>query len=264
VGPVGRRAVVAALAAVSLAASACSRAAPAAVHHLAPGHAVHRRRAPAARASTTTSTTTTVATTTTTTLAPTTTTLAPLRTNPAGALPQTDTAAGPIPSAATAQFHTEMDDLWQGILTDSLPTAIWAFFPEAAYDQLKAIADPDADWRDRLVAEFAEDLAAAHDYVMASPDGRDARLLYVAVDTAEVAWIPPGYCYNSIGYWHAPGVRLVYEQDGATRSIGIASLISWRGQWYVVHLGAVLRPGPGGFVDAPSPGQGQFAPAGGC
>ena len=155
-----------------------------------------------------------------------------------------------------------MADLWRGITTDSLKTALWSFFPEAAYDALKAIPYPDADWHDRLVADFSLDLTAAHDYLGAGAAG--AKLLYVAVPADEAAWIPPGYCYNSIGYWHVPGSRLVYSEGGETRSIGIASLISWRGQWYVVHLGAVLRSSATGIVDDPAIGQGAFGPPGGC
>jgi hypothetical protein len=48
------------------------------------------------------------------------------------------------------------------------------------------------------------------------------------------------------------------------RSIGIASLISWRGRWYVVHFGAVLRTGATGLVDQPAAGPGVPGPAGGC
>ena len=58
-------------------------------------------------------------------------------------------------------------------------------------------------------------------------------------------------CANGVGYWHVAGVRLVYRQHGQVRSIGIASLISWRGRWYVVHFGAVLRSGGDGIVDSP-------------
>ena len=47
-------------------------------------------------------------------------------------------------------------------------------------------------------------------------------------------------------------------------SIGIASLISWRGRWYVVHLGAVLRSGQAGVVDQPADGPGTPGPPGGC
>ncbi len=61
--------------------------------------------------------------------------------------------------------------------------------------------------------------------------------------------MPPGACYNNIGYWHVPGARVVYERGGVTRSFGITSLISWRGDWYLVHLGAYSRTAPVGIVD---------------
>jgi len=64
-----------------------------------------------------------------------------------------------------------------------------------------------------------------------------------------------------VGYWHAPGSRLVYREQGAVRSIGVFSLISWRGQWYVVHLSSYDSPGT---VDSPSTGRGTFGPPGGC
>ena len=48
------------------------------------------------------------------------------------------------------------------------------------------------------------------------------------------------------------GARVVYRLGGQLRSFGIASLISWRGRWYVVHFGAVLRNAAVGLVDQPS------------
>ena len=57
--------------------------------------------------------------------------------------------------------------------------------------------------------------------------------------------------------------RIVYSEGGQTRSLGIASLISWRGEWYVVHLGAILR-GAGGEVDRPATGAGYSAPSRTC
>jgi len=32
------------------------------------------------------------------------------------------------------------------------------------------------------------------------------------------------------------GTRLIYEVKGKERSLEVTSLISWRGEWYVVHL----------------------------
>ena len=92
----------------------------------------------------------------------------------------------------------------------------------------------------------------------------DLRIRVGGPATAQAAWIDPGVCDNKVGYWHVAGPRLVYRQHGRIRSIGIASLISWRGRWYVVHLGAVLRSTPAGVVDQPADGPGTPGPPGGC
>ena len=73
--------------------------------------------------------------------------------------------------------------------------------------------------------------------------------------------VSPGYCYNRVGYWHAPGVRLVYEAHGQVRSVGISSFISWRGEWYVVQTRRLLHPGT---VEDPAVGTGAYGPPGGC
>jgi hypothetical protein len=71
-------------------------------------------------------------------------------------------------------------------------------------------------------------------------------------------------CANGIGYYEVANSRLVYEYMGQTRSFGIASMISWRGQWYVVHLGAILRPSSVGEVDDPEAGLGYSTPSSTC
>jgi hypothetical protein len=167
-----------------------------------------------------------------------------------------------FPSARTRVFHAEMTDLWAAVVTGRPRPAIQAFFPLTAYQQVKAIYDPAADWHDRLFADFRLDVAAAHRLL--GRGARHTRLVRVIVPSAEAAWINPGACANSVGYWHVGGARLVYRKDGELRSIGIASLISWRGRWYVVHFGAVLRSGAYGIVDDPESGSGQPGPAGGC
>ena len=177
---------------------------------------------------------------------------------PPGALHQTRT----VPHAGTRVFRAEMTDLWAAVVTGHARLAAQTFFPLTAYTQVKAIADPAADWRSRLFGDFRLDVAAAHHFLGAG--ARHATLVRVIVPSAEAAWIDPGVCSNAVGYWHVGGARLVYRQHGQVRSIGIASLISWRGRWYVVHFGAVLRAGAGGVVDTPATGPGAPGPAGGC
>jgi hypothetical protein len=173
----------------------------------------------------------------------------------AASLPQTSA----FPGQHDAAFHNAMADLWLAVTTGRASYALPAFFPLGAYEKLKAIAYPGSDWRYRLWADFVMDVRAAHAVV-----GSHARLARVIVPDQYAAWINPGVCANSIGYWHVPGSRLVYYRDGAEHSIGIASLISWRGVWYVVHFGAVLRPVVTGMVDDPAWGTGTPGPPGGC
>jgi len=164
-----------------------------------------------------------------------------------------------FPRTTSTAFHNAMHDLWLAVTAGNASLALPAFFPETAYVQVKAIADPEADWRSRLWDDFTLDVKAAHALV-----GHQARLIKIIVPAQYAAWVSPGGCYNSVGYWHVPGARVVYQQGGETRSFGIASLISWRGDWYVVHLGAVLRSGAHGEVDDPEVGPGIPGPPGGC
>jgi len=152
-----------------------------------------------------------------------------------------------------------MADLWLAVTTGNPRFGLPGFFPVAAYQQVKAIPCPAADWQDRLWDDFVVDVRAAHRLL-----GSGAALDRVIVPRAYAAWVYPGACYNKIGYWHVPGARVVYREHGKERSFGIASLISWRGEWYVVHLGAVQRTGLTGIVDQPAVGPGIPGPPGGC
>jgi hypothetical protein len=201
-----------------------------------------------------TSSTTTLVSTTTTTTASTTTTTDP------GLLPQTSQ----FPSASTPQFQSELNALWQGVVQGSVTPALPSFFPRTAYVQLKTgIADPSGDWQSRLVADFALDIQAAH--ALLGPNPSAATLVSVSVPEQYGHWIPPGVCANGIGYYEVANSRVIYLLDGQTRSFGIASMISWRGEWYVVHFGAILRgDSGGGMVDDPEIGPGSSAASRTC
>jgi hypothetical protein len=173
----------------------------------------------------------------------------------AGALAQTSV----LPKTSGTAFSNAVHDLWLAVTTGDPDYAKPAFFPEKAYEQVKAIADPESDWQGRLWLDFTLDLAAVHKLVKPG-----ATLVKVTAPTQYEQWIPPGACYNSTGYWHLPGSRLVYREGGVTHSFGIASFISWRGDWYLIHLGALVRGGAYGIVDDPETGAGFPGPPGGC
>ena len=175
-----------------------------------------------------------------------------------GSLPQTHT----YPSGTSAQFKTLMASLWAGVVQDSHTVALPAFFPLGAYVQLKAISGASSDWSNRLVHDFTLDIAAAHGLL--GPHAPSARLLAVDVTSSYGHWIDPGICDNRLGYYEMPNARVVYREDGQIRSFGIASMISWRGVWYVVHFGAILRASDIGMVDEPALGRGTSAYSGTC
>jgi hypothetical protein len=173
----------------------------------------------------------------------------------AGALPQTSA----LPKTSGTAFNNAVHDLWLAVTTGDPDYARPAFFPEKAYEQVKAIAYPESDWQGRLWLDFTLDLAAVHKLVKPG-----ATLVKVTAPTQYEQWIPTGACYNSTGYWHLPGSRLVYREGGVTHSFGIASFISWRGDWYLIHLGALVRSGAYGIVDDPETGEGFPGSPGGC
>ena len=154
-----------------------------------------------------------------------------------------------FPSTDSPPFQSEMTALWRGIVSDSPTMALPAFFPEHAYEQLKAISDAQGDYEDRLVHDYSLDITAAHNLLGANPSSA----VLVAVDVPEHYghWVSPGVCDNRTGYFEVANSRVVYQQGDVTHSFGIASLISWRGIWYVVHLGAILRSTETGVVKDP-------------
>jgi hypothetical protein len=166
--------------------------------------------------------------TSTSTTAPTTTT-----TTDPGTLPQTRDE----PVASGAMFNTGVDGLWEAVVNDDPRSAMPFFFPLTAYLQVKAISDPADDWQDRLVAAYGRDIHSLHRSLGAN--AAQAQLVGIDLPQSQAVWITPGVEYNKIGYWRVYGTRLRYTINGRTQSFAVASLISWRGEWYVVHLSSI-------------------------
>ena len=182
---------------------------------------------------------------------------------PAGATPPGSLAQTRVEPSFGAPLNGQMRVLFRAVALDSPTLGATVFFPRAAYLQMKsgAIASPSSDYSSRLVAFFDLDLAAYHHRLFT---GARSTLLRVSANRAQAAWIPPGACENRIGYWYAPRIRLVLRRAGRVVSVAVASLISWRGVWYVVHLGPNPRPTNVGTVDDFRLGPGTPGPGGGC
>ncbi|MEI8000044.1 MAG: hypothetical protein WCI50_01715 [Actinomycetes bacterium] len=172
----------------------------------------------------------------TTTLPPPTTTVPPTTTTTEPDpqfLPQTDAT----PNPSSAKFQANVAALWQAIATDDPDLAMGFFFPLGAYRQVKGISDPDGDWKNRLVAQYVADIHALH----ARLGDQAATAQYVGIDVPDgsARWVLPGEEYNKGSYWRVYDAMLRYTAGGRAGAFDVKSMISWRGEWYVVHLIAV-------------------------
>jgi hypothetical protein len=145
------------------------------------------------------------------------------------------------PLASGDAFAARVAALWDAIVADDPERAMTFFFPLGAYQQVKDVANPAADWNRRLVAAYAHDIHALHAQVVASSHGDASAIQFSGLDVpdARARWVEPGEEYNKIGYFRVFGSRLSYEVAGLTQTFDVKSLISWRGEWYVVHLSAI-------------------------
>jgi hypothetical protein len=147
------------------------------------------------------------------------------------ALPQTEER----PSTTSERFKRRMQRLADSILSGDAERARSSFFPLVAYAQVKDVQKPERDYRYRLMAHFERDVreyrkalgqAAAH-----------AQFLGVSVAEERVEWMKPGKEGNRLGYFRVLRSRLRFASPGGKeQTFELTSMISWRGEWYVVHL----------------------------
>ncbi|MBX3227862.1 MAG: hypothetical protein KIT84_22905 [Labilithrix sp.] len=147
-----------------------------------------------------------------------------------GTLPQTKDRPAPSSPALDARAAT----LWDAIVNDDPDRGMPFFFPVTAYEQVKAISHASADWRRRLVSAYKRDI---HGLAKRLGDkASSAKMVRFEVPDERARWVDVDEEYNKLGYYRVFGSKIVYEIDGKERTFEISSLISWRGEWYVVHL----------------------------
>lgn len=147
-----------------------------------------------------------------------------------GTLPQTHDK----PVASGPAFEARVRALWDGIVNDDPERAMPFFFPKSAYEQTKAIVNPASDWKWRLVANYKRDVHAAH--LKLGRQATAAKFVAIDVPDERARWVEPGEEGNKTGYFRVYGTKIRYELDGDPRVLDVTSLISWRGEWYLVHL----------------------------
>ena len=187
----------------------------------------------------------------------------PLRATPTTTIDPGRLAPTAIEPSTGRPLIAQLTTLWHAILSDDTKLARSVFFPRTAYLRMKRglIQSPSRDYASRLIFFFNLDLAA---YRQRITSGSQPVLLAVRVNRGDASWIAPRHCDNLIGYWHLGGVRFAFRQNGKVQSVAIDSLISWRGVWYVVHLGPNPRVADVGTVDEYRSGLGVVGTPGGC
>ena len=146
-------------------------------------------------------------------------------------LPQTDQR----PSLSSPSFQQRIAAIAQAIISGDAEPAAGAFFPLPGYQQVKDIAKPERDYRFRLLANFKRDVLEYHHALGAN--AAQARFAGVTVSEGDAKWMAPGSEGNKLGYFRVLRSRLHFTLPaGRSRDFELTSLISWRGEWYVVHL----------------------------
>jgi hypothetical protein len=139
------------------------------------------------------------------------------------------------PSVGSERFKQRMQLLADSIRTGDAERARSTFFPLVAYAQVKDVQKPERDYRYRLLSHFDRDVRNYHKLL--GKDAGSAQFLGVDVPEARVQWMKPGKEGNRLGYFRVLRSTLRFRlANGAERTFELTSMISWRGEWYVVHL----------------------------
>lgn len=139
------------------------------------------------------------------------------------------------PTTTSAAFKRRMEVLFEAIVKDDPKLAERVFFPVVAYEQVKDIEAPAKDWKHRLWKAFERNIHGYHKKL--GEDASGAKLLGVEIAEERVKWMKPGSEGNRVGYFRITRSKIRYaDASGREKTLALTSLISWRGEWFVVHL----------------------------
>jgi hypothetical protein len=139
------------------------------------------------------------------------------------------------PSLASPSFQQRVAAVARAISSGDVEPALSAFFPLVAYQQVKDVGKPERDYKFRLLANFKRDLLEYHHALGAA--AAESKFEGITVSEKDAKWMAPGSEGNKLGYFRVLRSRLRFTlPTGRSREFELTSLISWRGEWYVVHL----------------------------
>jgi hypothetical protein len=146
-------------------------------------------------------------------------------------LPQTEER----PSLDSPLFRQRLERVVSAIANNQPDSAVDAFFPQLAYVQVKAIKDAKQDWEKRLLRAFSRNIGEYHKQL--GDQAQPLKFVRIEIPDARIKWMKPGTEGNRLGYYRVTRSKLIVENaDGQHVGLEVTSLISWRGEWYIVHL----------------------------
>ena len=139
------------------------------------------------------------------------------------------------PTLDSVSFQKRVALVAHAIISGDAEPALAAFFPLVAYQQVKDVDKPERDYKFRLLANFKRDVLEYHRALGAA--AAETKFEGVTVSEKDAKWMAPGSEGNKVGYFRVLRSRLRFAlPTGRTRDFELTSMISWRGEWYVVHL----------------------------
>jgi hypothetical protein len=136
-------------------------------------------------------------------------------------------------------LHSERLDDRARHLLDAIATGEAArgddfFFPRSPFIPLKDVRDP-GRYFDQLLGAYHRDIRELH---KSRRDWTSVRLVSFALGTTPT-WVAPGREYNKIGYYRTFGAKLRWQAGDSSGAIGISTIISYHGRWFITHLAPI-------------------------
>ncbi len=138
------------------------------------------------------------------------------------------------PELSTPGLEQHGRVLLDAIAKDDPELAKDFFFPRAPFTPLKDVANPDRYWV-QLYATYKRDI---HEMHRKRRDWTGATFESLRLGSPPT-WVKPGDEYNKIGYYRTFNAKLRYTIGERKGVIDVHTIISWQGDWYVTHLGAI-------------------------
>ncbi len=145
-------------------------------------------------------------------------------------------AGGPsdedMPPSNPPEFTTRLQHLFEAVSQNKPELAADILFPRDAFMSAKDVSDPARLWEQKILLNFAHDVAQLHKKIHGS-------------DHVEISSFELGHAVTQLtprkhdfkkALWRVKKSRVTYLLNGKREELTIAEMTSWRGAWYVSNL----------------------------